>query len=336
MDSDKEDKESQDDTVATLEDHEDKEDPEDTHEEEEEVLNDELRDVREPMETQCVETDTQDVQQVLQTEVLDGTDTSRDQDKDDINEQEQDDNVDVETIDDTREEQEVTRRVNALDDKGRQVKRSTILQGQQFVQMDVNHDEAIVLTRLMERHNPLSATQEQGSSSAGFNCFNRGYSKARKATSFIKMFGLKRGIAKFGEPGRKAAKAEMRQLHERTPFTPSHPEEMSAAERHKTLESLIFLAQKRDERIKARTCANGSVQRGWMSKEAVDAKECRCVATVDMSHAFIQTNIKDNKDGDRITMKMKGPIVNVLVELDHNLYHDKVVYDKKKRCYVYM
>ena len=101
----------------------------------------------------------------------------------------------------------------------------------------------------------------------------------------------------FGEPGREAAKAEMRQLHKRTAFTPIHPEEMSAAKRRKTLESLIFLVQKRDGRIKARTCANGSVQRGWMSKDeaasptaavesilltaVIDAAEERCVATVD-------------------------------------------------------
>ena len=212
----------------------------------------------------------------------------------------------------------------------------------------MNHDEAVVFTRLMEHHNLLiTSRQEQGSSSKGFNGFNKGYSKAVKAISFIETFSLKRGIAKFGEPGREAAKAEMRQLHKRTAFTPLHPEEMSAAERRKTLESLIFLVQKRDGRIKARTCANGSVQRGWMSKEeaasptaavesilltaVIDAAEGRCVATVDIPHAFIQTDLKDDKDGDCITMKMRGPIVDMLVELDYNLYHDKVVYEKKEK-----
>jgi hypothetical protein len=33
------------------------------------------------------------------------------------------------------------------------------------------------------------------------------------------------------------------------------------------MESLIFLVEKSDKRIKARTCANGSVQRKFMSKE---------------------------------------------------------------------
>ena len=30
-------------------------------------------------------------------------------------------------------------------------------------------------------------------------------------------------------------------------------------------------------------------------------------------------------------MKMRGPIVDMLVELDYNLYHDKVVYEKKEK-----
>ena len=88
----------------------------------------------------------------------------------------------------------------------------------------------------------------------------------------------------------------------------------------KTLESLMFLVQKRDGRIKARTCANSSVQRGWMSKEeaasptaavesilltaVIDAAEGRCVATVDIPHTFIQTDAKDDKDRDHITIKM--------------------------------
>ena len=78
---------------------------------------------------------------------------------------------------------------------------------------------------------------------------------------------------------------------------------MLAEERRKTLKSLIFFVQKRDGRIRTRMVANGSVQRGWMSKDevvsptasvkailltaVVDATEGRCVATVDIPHTFI-------------------------------------------------
>ena len=269
-----------------------------------------------------------------------------------VQDQVQDEAETQENIEQLVEDQEDTQgqpegRIDEVDDRGRQVKRSARLKGQLFALVDVNHDKIIVFTRLMKHHNLLTSRQEQGSSSVGFNGFNKGCDKAVKAISFIETFSLKRGIAKFGESGREAAKAEIKQLHERMAFTPLHLEEMSAAEHCKTLESLIFLVQKRDGIIKARTCANGSVQRGWMSKEeavsptaavelilltaVIDAAKERCVATVDIQHAFIQTDLKDDKDEDRITMKMRGPIVDMLVELDCNLFHDKVVYEKKEK-----
>ena len=107
----------------------------------------------------------------------------------------------------------------------------------------------------------------------------------------------------------------MKQLHDRVAFVPISPDKMTPEERRKTLNSMIFLVQKRDGRIKARTVADGSVQTGWMNKEdaasptasvegilltaVVDAHEGRCVATVDIPHAFIQTDIDKDKDGDR-------------------------------------
>ena len=69
------------------------------------------------------------------------------------------------------------------------------------------------------------------------------------------------------------------------------------------MNSLIFLVQKRDGKIKARTCANGSVQRLWMEKDdaasptaatenilitsMIDAHKERDVATIDIPNAFI-------------------------------------------------
>ena len=77
---------------------------------------------------------------------------------------------------------------------------------------------------------------------------------------------------------------------------------VSASERKKALESLIFLVEKKDGRIKARHCANGSKQRQWMPSEeaasptvmtesvmltgAIEAKERRDVATFDIPNAF--------------------------------------------------
>ena len=58
----------------------------------------------------------------------------------------------------------------------------------------------------------------------------------------------------------------MKQLHDRVCFKPINPTEMTADERKKAMESLIFLTEKRDGRIKARTVANGSIQRKWMER----------------------------------------------------------------------
>jgi hypothetical protein len=72
---------------------------------------------------------------------------------------------------------------------------------------------------------------------------------------------LNQGLKKFGEQGRKAAHKEMKQLHDRVVFKPIHIKDMTVLERKRAMESLIFLAKKRNGIIKARTCANGSTQR---------------------------------------------------------------------------
>jgi len=72
------------------------------------------------------------------------------------------------------------------------------------------------------------------------------------------------------------------------------------------MNSLFFVTEKRDGRIKGRTVADGSKQRLWINKEDVsgptvtvesvtvsaiiDAKEQREVTVLDIPNAFIQTN----------------------------------------------
>ena len=70
-----------------------------------------------------------------------------------------------------------------------------------------------------------------------------------------------------GDSGRKAAFNEVDQLHKRGVFKPIDPSSLWKAERSKVLESLIFLTQKCDGSLKARTCVNGSLQCLWMNKE---------------------------------------------------------------------
>jgi hypothetical protein len=88
-----------------------------------------------------------------------------------------------------------------------------------------------------------------------------------EAFQFIQTYSLKAGLKKFGERGKEAATSEMKQLQERAVFEPIRVEEMTQLERKRAMESLIFLVEKRDGRIKARTCANGSTQRAYTERE---------------------------------------------------------------------
>ena len=79
-----------------------------------------------------------------------------------------------------------------------------------------------------------------------------------RANEFIETYTLAQGIKKFGQRGKDAAFKEMEQLHQRICFRPKLINELTSEERRRAMESLIFLAEKRDGRIKARHCANGS------------------------------------------------------------------------------
>jgi len=151
---------------------------------------------------------------------------------------------------------------------------------------------------------------------------------------------LNKGLKKFKQAGYEAAKGEMQQLHERDCWSPINVNTLTPTERKKALESLIFLVEKRSGKIKARHCADGSKQRKWMSADdtssptvmtesilltaTIEAEEHRDVATFDVPAACIQTEVDDlDADGDRIIMKIRGAMIDMLLEIDPE--HDKCV-----------
>jgi hypothetical protein len=84
---------------------------------------------------------------------------------------------------------------------------------------------------------------------------------------FTETYGLKKGLQKFGKDGFNSAMNEMQQLHERVVYKPVNVSELTQVEKRRSMESLIFLIEKINGRIKARTCANGSVQRNYIDNE---------------------------------------------------------------------
>ena len=130
-----------------------------------------------------------------------------------------------------------------------------------------------------------------------------------KHKNFLVTYSLNKGLKKFKQKGFDAAKGEMKQLHDRSCWKPIDVSTMTPTEKAKALESLIFLVEKKDGRIKARHCANGSKQRNWIDPEdaasptvmtdsilltaGIEAKENRDVATWDIPNAFIQTAVEE-------------------------------------------
>ena len=104
---------------------------------------------------------------------------------------------------------------------------------------------------------------------------------------------------------------------------------MTKSENCKPIESLHFLVEKRDGRIKARHCTNGKPQRQLMDREyvlsptvstestlitsVIDAKEGRDVGTCNIPNAFVQRKMDPtDKHGDHIIMKIRGVLVDIL------------------------
>ena len=142
---------------------------------------------------------------------------------------------------------------------------------------------------------------------------------------------------------------EVSQLINRKVFEPIKLEDLTQKERQKTMNSLIFLTEKSDGTIKARACANGSVQRSYISKEeaasptvsvetllttcVIDAKQKRDIVTLDIPNAFVQTDLPENNE--RIIMRINGKLVDLIVELFPTEY-ERYVYHKNKTKVIFV
>ena len=161
--------------------------------------------------------------------------------------------------------------------------------------------------------------------------------------AIMTQLSLKAGLKQWKGKAHDAAYAEMKQLHMRDTFRPRNWKDLTLAERKAVLESHLFLNQKRDGNIKGRTVAGGNKQRDFISKEdassptvsteavlltcVIDAEEERDVSVIDIPNAFIQTRVQDPKD--MVIIRVRGVLVDMLVEIDPKLYGPYVTTDKK-------
>jgi hypothetical protein len=162
--------------------------------------------------------------------------------------------------------------------------------------------------------------------------------------AIMTQLSLKAGLKQWGAKAFTAAESEMKQLHFRDTFKPKHWRELTHNQRQTVLESHMFLKEKREtKKIKGRTVAGGNKQRDYISKEdassptvateavllscIIDAEEGRDVAVIDIPNAFIQTRVED--ENDMAFIKIRGVLVDILVEIAPDVYHPYVTKDKK-------
>lgn len=161
--------------------------------------------------------------------------------------------------------------------------------------------------------------------------------------AIMTQLSLKAGLKTWGDKALSAVKSEMKQLHFRETFLPKHWKELTHMQRQTVLESHMFLKEKRCGTIKGRTVAGGNKQRSYIQKEdassptvstesvlltaIIDAEEGRDVAVIDIPNAFIQTRIED--EDDMAIIKLRGVLVDILLEIAPGVYDDYVTVDKK-------
>jgi hypothetical protein len=175
---------------------------------------------------------------------------------------------------------------------------------------------------------------------------------SQRGAGFAQQYIIQKGLKKFGTRGKQAATDELDQLHKRNCFNPIDVSSMTRPEKNRSMQSLLFLTEKRDGRIKGRLVYNGKPTRQWLSKEEaasptaslegilltsiVDVKENRDVMSADIPNAFIQAHLPPTEDGDeRVIMKITGVLVDLLVSIDPTRYGPFVLTEKgTKTLYV--
>jgi hypothetical protein len=119
-----------------------------------------------------------------------------------------------------------------------------------------------------------------------------------------------------------------------------HSRELTPKEQQEALAYLMFLKQKRCGKVKGRGCADGRKQRRYTNQadaasptvatEAVfltaviDALENHNVAVIDIPGAFMQVDLDD----ETIHVRLTGKMVELLLEIDHELYEPYLVQER--------
>ena len=158
---------------------------------------------------------------------------------------------------------------------------------------------------------------------------------------------LKRGLKEFMHEGKDAAKCELSQMHQRRCYRAIAVKELTRQERQRAVEGLMLLTRKKSGDVKGRLAYNGKPTRKWITKEekssptvltdsimltyAIDANQRRDIMTLDVPNAFIQTGMPPKKVEEQIIMKVRGVLVDWLVEINPLTYSPYVVIERGEK-----
>ena len=160
--------------------------------------------------------------------------------------------------------------------------------------------------------------------------------------TMMTQYNMKQGIRLYGQAGVDAVLKELAQLHDRKEIVPSDAARLTKKQKKDALAYLMFLKKKRCGKIKGRGCADGRKQRIYTAKEeassptvsvealmltcAIDAKEERDVATVDIPGAFMQADMDE-----LVHVRLEGTMAELLMKLDPKLYRPYLVTENNKK-----
>jgi len=140
---------------------------------------------------------------------------------------------------------------------------------------------------------------------------------------------------------------EFQQLHDLLYWKPRDPSTLSRKEKRNALSNVIFIKQKRDGRTKTRSCADGSLQRQYISKEdtalptvgidivfitgAINAHEGRDVMTFDIPGSFVTA-----KTDEYVIMALRVYLCEVMTRIDPKLYSKYITKNKKGKSVLFV
>ena len=151
-----------------------------------------------------------------------------------------------------------------------------------------------------------------------------------------------KGIKLLGDRALSAMAKEYEQLDNLDVFEPQWPKQLTNDTKKSSLRAIDLIKIKRSGKIKGRTVADGSVQRGSISKEestspaahydsliastVIDAMEERDIATCDIAGAYLKA-----KMDDFVVIRITGHAVESLLKVNKKKYQQYVTYESGKK-----